>query len=288
MTKLALGQIARKTTLLATALLAMPAIAISVLANPAFAQEATGEAPEPLAPEEFASPEIDWSHINVDALDLIRGLPHPGDALRAGSSEKPTQWNRSENCNGSANVARTRSWESGIATHVGVDSVGSQSGWAPPGMALAPGSGSGWASAAIPGSGLGLSLIDQATIDARLDPESDQRKFGARFEKSLPINQHLSVTLQNGYGLSQPFANQTPTGPHAPVFDNEQLAKLNVLNFGTSLFAGSKQSSTDERRLNSFGAEQNLLGGVSVSGAVSENASGGHDGSLTARFRKSW
>jgi hypothetical protein len=251
-------------------------------AIPAFAQEtpntASGATPD--------APEIDWSRLNIDALSLMREAPSSGNALRLPGSSDVANWNRSENKNGSANVALKQSWSSGIATNVGVDRVGSQQGWAPPGTSQTPAGGAAWASAALPRFG----LIDQTTLDARLDPDGDQRKFGARFEKSVPLNQQFSVTLQNGFGVSQPLAPQTITGaaPPAQVFDSEQLAKLNVLNSGTSLFAGSKQSSADDRRLNSFGAEQNLLGGMSVSGAVSENPTGGHDRSLTARFRRTW
>jgi hypothetical protein len=250
---------------------------------PSLAQE-TGQ--EPPAATEPDAPEIDWSRINIDALSLMNDRPQTGSAPRVPAPADAATWNRSENKNGSANVAQKQSWSNGIATRVGVDSVGSQPGWPKPDAAQPPSSGTGWANAAIPGVG----PIDQTTLDARLDPDGDQRKFGARFEKSIPVNPQFSVTLQNGYGLSQPLANQTIAGtpPPAHVIDSEQLAKLNVLNYGTSIFAGSKQSSTDERRLNSFGAEQNFLGGLSVSGAVNENTNGGHDRSLTARFKRNW
>jgi hypothetical protein len=246
--------------------------ALIALAAPAAAEE----------PDETAA--IDWSRVDFDALSLLRegqaSAPHlstPGEAAT---------WNRTENRNGSANVALKRSWAPGIATQVGVDSVASQPGWSPPGAQQPPSSGAGWASAAIPGIG----LIDQATLDARLDPETDQRKFGARVSKSIPLNERLSVTVQNGYGVSQPLVTAPVAGaaPPSQVIDSDQLAKLNFLPLGTSLFAGSKISSIDDRRLNSIGAEQNLLGGISVSGAVSDNAAGGHDHSLTARFKRSW
>jgi hypothetical protein len=236
------------------------------------------------ADETDDAPAIDWSRVDFDALSLLREMkpsaPHlstPGDAAT---------WNRTENKNGSANVALKQSWAPGVATHVGVDSVASQSGWSPPGAQQPPSSGAGWASAAIPGIG----PIDQATLDARLDPETDQRKFGARVSKSIPLNEQLSVTVQNGYGVSQPLVTAPAAGVAAPaqVIDSDQLAKLNFLPFGTSVFAGSKISSIDDRRLNSVGAEQNLLGGISLSGAVSDNAAGGHDRSLTARFKRSW
>mgnify|MGYP003553896478 CR=1 FL=1 len=132
--------------------------------------------------------------------------------------------------------------------------------------------------------------LKDAALDARLDPETDQRKFGARLSKSIPLNEQFSVTVQNAYGVSQPLVTAPAAGVAAPaqVIDSDQMAKLNFLPLGTSIFAGSKISSIDDRRLNSVGAEQNLLGGISLSGAVSDNAAGGHDRSLTARFKRSW
>jgi hypothetical protein len=256
--------------------------ALIICAAPALAQET--EEPPAIAQEAEETSDIDWSRIQFDALSLMRELPSSAPAPRAAQGDATT-WNRTENKNGSANVALKRSWAPGVATNVGVDSVGSPQGWSPPGAPLPPSSGAGWASAAIPGVG----LIDQTVLDARLDPDADQRKFGARVSKSIPLNEGLSVTVQNGYGVSQPLVTG-PAGAAAPahVIDSEQLAKLNFLPLGTSVFAGSKTSSIDDRRLNSLGAEQNLLGGISLSGTVSDNAAGGHDRSLTARFKRSW
>ncbi len=260
--------------------LSVPALAQSSASDPAPAEAEAATPPADL-------PEIDWSRLgDLDALTLLRGLPSSDKAPRPLVPSDSIDWARTENKNGSANVARKRAWGSGISTNVGVDGAAAQPGWEMPGAASAPSSGTAWASASIPGTG----LIDQATIDARMDPNSDQRKFGARFEKSIPLNQQMSVTVQNGYGLSQPLVSQTIAGAAAPaqVFDTEQQAKLNLLNSGTSLFATSRQSSADDRRLNAFGAEQNLFDGWSVSGTVSENAAGGHDRSLSARFRRAW
>lgn len=260
-----------------------------LLASPAWAQEPAQEAAQDegveethMQPDEDA-PQIDWSKLpDLDALTLMRDLsPSQGPHVAVPSAS--AKWNRTENKNGSANVALKRAWSGGIATQVGVDSVGGEPAPALPGAASAPASGAGWASAAIQDMG----LIDRATLDARIDPESDQRKFGARFEKSVPLNSQFSVTLQNGYGVSQPLVKDPLTGS-AHVIDSEQVAKFNLIPYGTSLFAATRQSSAEERRVNSFGAEQNLTGGISLSGSVSENAAGGLDRSLGARFKRSW
>ena len=237
-------------------------------------------------PQATKHADIDWSRINFDALSLMRELPSSRPAPGAAAQGDAATWNRTENKNGSANVALKQSWAPGVATNVGVDSVGAPQGWSPPGAPQPPSSGAGWASAAIPGAG----LIDQTVLDARLDPDADQRKFGARSRNRCRFNEGLSVTVQNGFGFSQPLAAGQAAGaaPPAQVLDSEQQARLNFLPLGTSVFAGSKISSSDDRRLNSVGAEQNLLGGISLSGTVSDNAAGGHDRSLTARFKRSW
>lgn len=273
--------------------LALGLAALIACAAPAFSQvppaqeadEPLGVAEQPALTQEGEEPaNIDWSRIQFDALSLMRELPSPAPAPR--TIQDDAAWNRTENKNGSANVALKRAWAPGVATNVGVDSVGGPQGWSPPGAPQPPSSGAGWASAAIPGTG----LIDQTVLDARLDPDADQRKFGARISKSIPLSEGLSVTVQNGYGVSQPLVTGSAAGAAAPaqVIDSEQQARLNILPLGTSVFAGSKTSSIDDRRLNSVGAEQNLLGGISLSGTVSDNATGGHDRSLTARFKRTW
>ena len=274
--------------------LAFCVAALVACAAPAAAHEtevpaaATEQQPEAAAaaPASDEAADIDWSRIDFDALSLMRELPASRSAPGAAAQGDAATWNRTENKNGSANVALKRSWAPGVATNVGVDGVGAPQGWSPPGAPQPPSSGAGWASASIPGAG----LIDQTILDARLDPDADQRKFGARVSKSVPLHEGLSVTVQNGFGFSQPLAAGQAAGaaPPAQVLDSEQQARLHFLPLGTSVFAGSKISSSDDRRLNSVGAEQNLLGGISLSGTVSDNAAGGHDRSLTARFKRSW
>ncbi len=274
------------------AVVALAQLALLIPTVTATAQQAP-DATTQAAPDEVSDdvseqateeiPDLDFSDIDLDAITRISPS---GNAPRFPAPAASKSWNRTEDKTGAASVVQKQTWSNGIATNVGVDSPGAQPQWPAPGEVQAPSGSTAWANAAIPGFG----LIDQTTLDARLDPDGDQRKFGARFQKSITLNPGVSLTLQNGFGVSQALAAQTITGvaPPPQVFDNEQLAKLNVLDFGTSLFAGTRQSSADDRRLNSFGAEQNLFGGVSVSGAVSENAAGGHDHSLSARFRRNW
>jgi hypothetical protein len=57
----------------------------------------------------------------------------------------------------------------------------------------------------------------------------------------------------------------------------------------TSLSAGAKVSSSDERLLPSVSAAQKLFGSpLSVTGSISQRPTGETDRSITAGFKKSW
>ena len=71
-------------------------------------------------------------------------------------------------------------------------------------------------------------------------------------------------------------------------FETEQSAKLNMTGSGTSVSAGQSLSSADDKWLRKIGAEQKLLGGVSVSGSISETPLGASNKSISAGFKQSW
>jgi hypothetical protein len=57
---------------------------------------------------------------------------------------------------------------------------------------------------------------------------------------------------------------------------------------GTSFIAGQTLSTTDDKWLRKFGAEQKLFDNVTVSGSVGETSQGTTNKSLSAGFKKSW
>ena len=226
-------------------------------------------------------PEIDWSRVNIDAYDLTRSAA-ARDMRRARDSETKPAWNRTQHLNGSANMTVNRSLPTTFDTKIGMDMfvAPSPSTFTIPGTQQQQSTSAAWASAALPS--IGSWGWDQASLNARLDPNAEQGRLGTSVSKSMPLNEQWSLTLQSGIGVSQAFASSSQ------VLEADRLAKLSWAPSGTSLLAGSRTSSHDDRWLNSFGAEQSLFGGISVRGTVSETLTGGHDRSLTAGFRRTW
>jgi len=245
-------------------------------------------APDPAQDTEVAAAdepekEIDWSTIDLDSVALKLA---PGKRTAPGFTPDNHQgnravWSRTENRNGSSNMTVKRALSTGLTTKVGMDLVVASPSSSPlPGAEVQTSTGSLWATTIIPTFGpLGW---DKATIDARLNPGDDQGRLAANFSKSIPFNDAFSMTLQNGYHVSHTFAGSSASAAA------EQLAKFNLLPTGTSLFAGTRLTSTDDRWLNSIGAEQKLFGGISITGTVRETTTGDADRSLTAAFKRAW
>ncbi|RKE67729.1 hypothetical protein [Pseudorhodoplanes sinuspersici] len=268
----------------------------TAVSNTALAQNVSIIAPAPAESEVIGSPDtyestgeelpaIDWNRVNIDAYDLTRSMK-ARDIRRNGNTNAPV-WDRTENRNGSANVTVKRSLPTALDTKVGVDMVISPSSSAItlPGAQQQASSGAAWASTALPSFG---PWWDQASVNARLDPIADQGRLGTSVSKSMPLNEQMSLTLQSGLGVSQTLASSSLGSAPAHMVEADRSAKLSWTPTGTSFIAGSKLSSNDDRWLNSFGAEQNLFGGISVRGTVSETTTGVHDHSLTAGFKRSW
>jgi hypothetical protein len=77
-------------------------------------------------------------------------------------------------------------------------------------------------------------------------------------------------------------------GHQARNYTLDQSAKLSIADTGTSLIAGQALSSSDDKWLRKIGAEQQLFGGVSVSGSIGETAQGAPNRSISAGFKRSW
>jgi hypothetical protein len=214
--------------------------------------------------------------------------PIPDVRMRGalGSSRAPSRpdpiGSRSEKADGSVLVSAGQRLPTDWEAKVGVDIA-------------APGStpdafagrtqerGAGWANVAVPAAPLGL---DKATIDARVDPNSDQRKLSTALSRSVPLGEGVSVTLQNGYAVTQSLANPGGVGTH--VYSGDGGVRLELPS-ATALSAGARMSSTDERLLPSVSAEQKLLDTpLSVTGTISQRPTGETDRSIKAGFKKSW
>jgi hypothetical protein len=133
---------------------------------------------------------------------------------------------------------------------------------------------------------------DKATIDTRLDPSQEQGKVGTTLSRSVPLGDSLSLTLQNGLSLSRTLASPALPAPASGTpqsWSSSQAVRFNVLPTDTTVSLGATLSSTEEKWLRTLSAEQKLFGGpFSVTGTVSETASGEASKSLKAGFKRTW
>ena len=171
-------------------------------------------------------------------------------------------------------------WDANVGADLGVsgDSASAQSG----------SSGAAWAS---------LGLPNLASVDARVDPASEQGRLGTTFRHSIPLGHRFSVTLQDSYSVIQSYgapadvsATALPQGAAGPsqVFDNERAVSFNVLPTGTTLAAGLSSLSNDPVTHNTLSASQKLIGPLQVTTAVTDVGQPTINKSITAGFTLNW
>jgi hypothetical protein len=165
-------------------------------------------------------------------------------------------------------------------------------------------SGPAWAKVTAPALDSPLSW-DKAIIETRFDPAQDQSKLGMSFSRSLPIGSTFSLTLQNGYSVTQtlpmntaaahlPAAATTSAGAAvtsaaSSVLNTNQALRFSILPSDTSVSVGATLSSTDDKWLPSLSAEQKLFGGpFNITGSVSQTATGEVNKTITGGFKSSW
>jgi hypothetical protein len=240
---------------------------------------------------------LDWSQLNVDASTLNPSSAKGPAAAKSATSDGAS-WSSNAGGNGTSSVSVKQSISPFWDTRIGADMTvvnqpaGTTSGDllrqkispnAPPENS----SGSAWAAITAPGVG---SIWDQTSIEARVDPGSDQSKLGTSLSKSVPLKDSYSLTLQNGYNVIQQGLVPVPGVPAHPSrnYETDQSAKLSIGDTGTSLTAGRTLSSNDDKWLGKIGAEQKLFDGVTVSGSIGETPSGVTNKSFSAGFKHSW
>jgi len=237
--------------------------------------------------------ELDWSQLNVDAATLATRPISRSPQAAAGSD---TSWSSKSNANGSAGVSVKQPLSPFWDTRIGADmTVARQPSTMSELLAekVANGgnapqsSGTAWAAMTAPGVG---SIWDKTAVEARVDPGQESSKLGTSLSKSLPLSDQYSLTLQNGYNVTQQGILPVPGVVARPArnYETEQSARLNIADTGTSLVAGQTLSSTDDKWLRKVGAEQKLFDGVSISGSIGETPLGTTSKSLTAGFKRSW
>jgi hypothetical protein len=240
---------------------------------------------------------LDWSQLNVDAATLAERPAATTRSAKAGPGGSDVSWSNNRKANGGSDVSVKQSMWSFWDTRVGADmTVAPQATTmsellaekASNGGNTPQSGGSAWAAMTAPGA---AGIWDKTAVEARVDPGSEQSRLGTSISKEVPLNGDYSVTLQNGYNVTQQGMTGVPGLPSRPTtrnYDTDQSAKLNVGNTGTSVTAGQTLSSSDDKWLRKVGAEQKLMDGVSVSGSVGETAQGTMNKSITAGFKRSW
>lgn len=265
------------------------ATAIALIAADVHAQTAAPAADAPSgAPQAAVAQMADPTAVAIgDQLDFS-GLaeataPAPARATAAAASASVIG-SRNERPDGSVTITAGQRLPTAWDAKVGVDLA------APATLPDAvPGQtrdrGTGWANVAVPPGTIGL---DKATINARVDPATDQGQVSTSLSRSVPVGGGMSVTLQNGYAVTQTLA--TPTGaPAAPrVLSGDGSVRLE-LPTATAFSAGASMSSADDHVLPKISAEQKLFGmPFSVTGTISERPTGDTDKSVAAGFKRNW
>jgi hypothetical protein len=240
------------------------------------------------------NPDIDWSQLDAAAEGHAKPPfdPKAKPALQDGTA---SSWSAQDRSNGAAALSVRQSMIPFWDTRVGADLTVARQQPSSAAEALQQkittgeqqSSGAAWAAMTAPGVG---SIWDKTAIEARIDPSQDSSRLGTSLSKSVPLDERTSLTLQNGTNVIQQGIAPIPgiTGHQARNYALDQSAKLSIADTGTSLVAGQTLSSTDDRWLRKIGAEQQLFGGVSVSGSIGETLQGAPNKSISAGFKHSW
>ena len=230
------------------------------------------------------------------------------DSSKPPNNFDPTFGSRTDKPDGSAALTIGRRLPTAWETRVGTDvSLAAPSGTATSDQLLRSGaphrsSGAIWGSLAMPGvRPLGF---DKTSVDARLDAGKDEGKVGATLSRSLPINEDLSVTLQNSYSVSQSLATGATTPPTtssavntnpatanamtAPTWAVDESVRLNVGPSGTTFSAGATSSTADTQWRSKLSVEQTLAGAIKLTTSVEDAGTAASRKSITAGFKRVW
>jgi hypothetical protein len=279
-----------------------------VLVSPALAQwpqtEASASLEVTVAPDvndedvlkDIDISKLDWSQLDVDASTLRDGAAAKSRAARAASSDGGMTWSNRNQPNGASAVSVRESVSPFWDARVGADMTVTRE---PATMSellaeksanggnLPQSGGSAWAAVTAPGAG---PVWDKTAVEARVDLNTDQGKVGTSISKQVPLNDQASISLSNGYNMTQQGMVPVPGVVAHPerTYDTDQSAKVELTETGTSVTAGQTLSTSDDKWLRKVGAEQKLFGGVTISGSIGETAQGTTNKSVSAGYKKSW
>lgn len=267
------------------------------LAAPALAQEDPGGAVADAAltgeESEALTRALDFDARTLTAQGPSRALSRPSpfepQGVDVSGSDRP---------DGSKAVAIKRALPSDWDAHVGVDlhtATPAGSGDEPLPDGGHRGAAAAWAS---------VGVNQYATVNARVDPGSEQGKLGATVGHAVPIGSNLSVTLSGNYAMTAtggrslaPTADpsvmavpQSDLGVSSPsrVWSGDQAVKVEVKSTGTTLSAGVSSASDDPETHNTLTAEQKVYGPLHVTTSVKDLGEPTASKSITAGFNLVW
>jgi hypothetical protein len=248
----------------------------------------------PLTPEEAA--------ILSNALTVDPGTldAKPAKSLRLPDSAKGDQidYSHSAKPDGGGTMAMTKPFAGDWDAKVGAD------------VTLAPDQPGGyWADKPLPGIGgnqdsgaawASVGMNNVASVDARVDPSSDQGRLGTTLKRSIPLGSKYSVTVQDTYAVTQSMGTSTtpapiplmtsPSGAATPpqVWSNQRSIKFDVALTGTTFGAGIATASNDPVTHNTFTADQKIYGPLHVTTAVTDLGETTSSKSLSAGLKLHW
>lgn len=252
--------------------------------RPAEAEQPAGDTAAAALPDPAS---IDWRLLDSDPLSARAKPAHKV----AGTDPSAAAWSRSDRPGATALSVKQPVlplWDTRVGADMNVASgataVPLPEKFASDGR-LWQSSGVAWAAMTAPGLG---ALWDKTAIEAKVDPTQDQSRVGTAISKTLPLEGNAtSLTLQGGYSRIEQTLLPGLGGRTVATVEADRLAKFNFNTTGTSLIAGETLDATD-KWLRRFGAEQKLLGDVTIAGTVTETGTGALSKSLTAGFKKTW
>ena len=244
------------------------------------------------------------NRIRLRAVNTIAALvvTVSASAAMAGDAD-PTFGSRTDKPDGSSALTVGRRLPTPWETKVGADvSLAAPSGIAASdnlvrgGVAQDRSSGAVWGNLTMPG--LRPLGFDKTSVEARVDAGKDEGKLGATLSRSVPINQDLSVTLQNSYSVKQslasgatgmpPTANIPNTAAPAPAWGVDETVRLNVDPSGTTFSAGAGASTADTQWHNKLSMEQTLVGPLKLTTSIEDAGTTTPKKSITAGFKRTW
>lgn len=284
------------------------ALALSLLPAPSFGQDsqdsyASAPSGAGATPQDTAAADADnsefWRKVNLDPALLST----PAKPLKARPSlfeSKSLDVKRNDNPDGTASISINKplptAWDTNVGSDLGFsDTTRSFDVTRPMPAINDQQSRAVWANVAVP---------DVASINTRVDSGQDQGKLGTSVQRSVPLGERFSVSVQDTYSVTEaygipavtspvPLASapvaSTPTTPGLPqVWGNDRQVKLNVLPTGTTLGAGWTNTTGDPVTHNTFSAEQKVYGALHVTTSVTDIGQPSASKSITAGFKVNW